>query len=90
MSKTAQRELMNGDSVILPHDYLAEVFFFEYGVVVIWNMAVEDEERFLNELAAFELEKLRPDDVEREDFHWYLANYSRICKSSVTIQASFP
>lgn len=48
-----------------------EVFLFEYGVVVIWGMTLQQETRFLKEIAKFELEKLAPDDVEVEYFNFY-------------------
>ncbi|PSR94425.1 hypothetical protein BD289DRAFT_459317 [Coniella lustricola] len=48
-----------------------EVFLFEYGVVVIWGMTLQQETRFLKEISKFELEKLGPDDVEVEYFNFY-------------------
>lgn len=48
-----------------------EVFLFDYGVVVIWGMTLQQEQRFLKEMAKFELEKLSPDDVEVEMFNFY-------------------
>lgn len=48
-----------------------EVFLFNYGVVVIWGMTVQQEERFLKEIAKFETEKLGKDDVQTENFNFY-------------------
>ena len=48
-----------------------EVFFFDYGVVVIWGMSLAQEQRFLKETAKFLDEKLEPDDVETECFNFY-------------------
>ncbi|CAK7214162.1 sporulation protein rmd1 [Sporothrix bragantina] len=48
-----------------------ELFLFDYGVVVIWGMTEVQEQRFLKELAKFELEKLAPDDMEAEFFNFY-------------------
>ncbi|KAL2271438.1 hypothetical protein VTJ83DRAFT_809 [Remersonia thermophila] len=48
-----------------------EVFLFDYGVVVIWGMTASQEQRFLKEIAKFEVEKLGPDDVETELFNFY-------------------
>ncbi|KAL2024629.1 hypothetical protein VTK56DRAFT_6830 [Thermocarpiscus australiensis] len=48
-----------------------EVFLFDYGVVVIWGMTAVQEQRFLKEIAKFEVEKLAPDDVETEKFNFY-------------------
>lgn len=48
-----------------------EVFLYEYGVVVIWGMTLQQETRFLKEISKFELEKLVADDVEVEYFNFY-------------------
>ena len=48
-----------------------EVFLFEYGTVVIWGMTLQQEERFLKDIARFENEKLGPDDVQTENFNFY-------------------
>ncbi|KAF4553362.1 Sad1-interacting factor 2-like protein [Elsinoe fawcettii] len=51
--------------------HIPEIFLFEYGVVVIWGMTVKEEQRFLKELAKFEVEKLSKDDVQTENFNFY-------------------
>ncbi|KAI1334161.1 sporulation protein RMD1 [Xylariaceae sp. FL0016] len=48
-----------------------EVFLFDYGVVVIWGMSPAHEQRFLKDIAKFEIEKLDSDDVETECFNFY-------------------
>ena len=48
-----------------------EIFLFEYGTLVIWGMTLQDEKRFLKEIAKFEVEKLGKDDVETEEFNFY-------------------
>lgn len=48
-----------------------EVFLFDYGTVVIWGMTMQQEHRFLKEIAKFEVEKLEKDDVQTEDFNFY-------------------
>ncbi|KXJ94677.1 hypothetical protein Micbo1qcDRAFT_173460 [Microdochium bolleyi] len=48
-----------------------EVFIFDYGVVVIWGMTLAHEQRFLKDIAKFELDKLEADDVETECFNFY-------------------
>jgi uncharacterized Rmd1/YagE family protein len=42
-----------------PRAIVSEVFLFEYGVTVIWGMTESEEERFLKEIAKFEIESLR-------------------------------
>jgi len=51
--------------------HVPEVFCFEYGVVVIWGMSVQHEQKFLKELAKFETEKLSKDDIQQENFNFY-------------------
>ena len=51
--------------------HIPEVFLFEYGVVVIWGMALKEEQRFLKEIAKFEQEKLGKDDIQTEEFNFY-------------------
>lgn len=48
-----------------------EVFLFEYGTVVIWGMTVQEEKRFLKEIAKFEIDKLGKDEIETEEFNFY-------------------
>ena len=51
--------------------HIPEVYLFEYGVVVIWGMTIKDEQRFLKDIAKFEVEKLAKDDVQTENFNFY-------------------
>lgn len=53
-----------------------EVFFFDYGVTVFWNMTVEQEAWILADLAQFEVKRLLPDDMQIEEFHFEYAGYS--------------
>ncbi|KAI9702442.1 MAG: hypothetical protein M1836_000922 [Candelina mexicana] len=48
-----------------------EVFLFNYGTVVIWGMSLQQEKKFLKEIAKFESEKLAQDDVQTENFNFY-------------------
>ncbi|KAF2751380.1 sporulation protein-like protein RMD1 [Sporormia fimetaria CBS 119925] len=48
-----------------------EVFLFEYGTVVIWGMSIQEEKRFLKEIARFEVDKLGKDAIETEEFNFY-------------------
>jgi uncharacterized Rmd1/YagE family protein len=51
--------------------HIPEVFLFSYGTVVMWGMTLQQEHRFLKEIAPFEVEKLAKDDVQTEDFNFY-------------------
>jgi len=70
----------SSEALIMPHNdtpdfdttvHVPEVFCFEYGVVVIWGMSVQHEQKFLKELAKFETEKLSKDDIQQENFNFY-------------------
>jgi uncharacterized Rmd1/YagE family protein len=65
-----------------------EVFFFEYGVVVLWGMSLAHERRFLKEIAKFEKEKLAPDDVETECFNFYYTReyQARVYNDFITLR----
>ncbi|KAK4114253.1 DUF155-domain-containing protein [Canariomyces notabilis] len=75
-----------GDFDILVHT--PEVFLFDYGVVVIWGMSAAQEQRFLKEIAKFEVEKLAPDDVETEKFNFYYTReyQARIYNDFITLR----
>lgn len=51
--------------------HIPEVFLFEYGVVVLWGLSLQQEQRFLKEIAKFETEKLAKDNVQTENFNFY-------------------
>ena len=53
------------------HVHTPEIFLFDYGTVVIWGMTLAQEERFLKEIAKFELEKLSEDNIQTENFNFY-------------------
>lgn len=65
-----------------------EVFLFDYGVVVIWGMSLQHEQRFLKEIAKFESEKLARDDVETECFNFYYTReyQARIYNDFITLR----
>ncbi|KAI8625223.1 hypothetical protein F5Y19DRAFT_467186 [Xylariaceae sp. FL1651] len=65
-----------------------EVFLFDYGVVVIWGMTPAHEQRFLKDIAKFEIEKLDPDDVETECFNFYYTReyQARIYNDFITLR----
>lgn len=67
---------------------MSEVFLFDYGVVVIWGMNVDEEKRFLKEIARFENEKLSDDDVQVENFNYYITKsyQPRIYNDFITLR----
>lgn len=67
-------------------DVVPELFIMDYGTIVIWGMTHQEENRFLRELRRFEVERLASEDVESEDLHWYLADYSRIYNDVITLR----
>ena len=66
----------------------SDVFLFQYGVVVIWGMSVDEEKRFLRDIAKFETEKLGEDDVQVENFNFYVTSsyQPRIYNDFITLK----
>lgn len=50
---------------------VGEIFFFDYGVTVIWGLEEDDEERILREIIPFEVNKLAADDIELETLKFF-------------------
>ncbi|KAF9347311.1 hypothetical protein BGX34_003249 [Mortierella sp. NVP85] len=66
-----------------------EVFFYDYGVTVFWNMTEEQEAWILNDISQFEVKRLAPDDVQTEEFHFEYAGYAaspRIYNDMITLR----
>ncbi|RIA85027.1 hypothetical protein C1645_392605 [Glomus cerebriforme] len=57
---------------VTPLSNLGEVFYFDYGVIVIWNFTEEQELLLLNDIAGsgVAVRPLRKDDIEVETFHF--------------------
>lgn len=77
-------DLLDFDTAV----HTPEVFLFNYGVVVIWGMTAAQEQKFLKEIAKFEVEKLGPDDVETEKFNFYYTQeyQARIYNDFITLR----
>lgn len=65
----------------------SDVFLFEYGVVVFWGFTEEEEKRFLKEIAKFEKEKLADEDIQVEEFNYYI---TQSYQPRVSIQCKRP
>ena len=81
----------------LPHDGLAkriapngDLVFFDYGVVVMWGLTEEEEQRVLSLLQKYETKKLSPKDVETEElhFHYNINSQPRIYNDVITLRGS--
>lgn len=66
----------------------SDAYLFEYGVVVLWGFSESDEKRFLKELARFESEKLSDEDVQVEEFNYYVTKsyQPRIYNDFITLR----
>lgn len=60
----------NDDSVST-YVHIPEIFIFDYGTVVIWGMTVQQETRFLSDMAKFIEAPLPPESVQTENFNFY-------------------
>lgn len=87
-ARHTERQHQSHDVNFDTHVHTPEVFLFDYGVVVIWGMSPAHEQRFLKDIAKFELERLDPDDVETECFNFYYTNeyQPRIYNDFITLR----
>lgn len=65
-----------------------EVFIFDYGVVVIWGMSLDQERRFLDEIQKYAVDKLEKEDREEECFNFYytVEYQARIYNDFITLR----
>lgn len=66
----------------------SDVFIFEYGVVILWGLTINEELAFLEDLARFESEKLSHEDIQIEEFNYYITTsyQPRIYNDFITIR----
>lgn len=65
-----------------------DIFIFEYGVVIMWCYTRKEELAFLEDLARFESEKLSSEDVQVEEFNYYITTsyQPRIYNDFITLR----
>ncbi|QWU90268.1 hypothetical protein CA3LBN_004629 [Candidozyma haemuli] len=65
-----------------------DIFIFEYGVVIMWCYTRKEEIAFLEDLARFESEKLSSEDVQVEEFNYYITTsyQPRIYNDFITLR----
>lgn len=65
-----------------------DLFIFEYGVIVMWGFTKREERNFLYDLAKFENEKLADEDVQKEEFNYYITQsyQPRIYNDFITLR----
>lgn len=65
-----------------------DVFIFEYGVVIMWGYTLKEEQAFLEDLAKFESEKLSAEDIQIEEFNYYITTsyQPRIYNDFITLR----
>lgn len=65
-----------------------DIFIFEYGVVIMWGYTPKEEAAFLEDLAKFESEKLSGEDIQIEEFNYYITKsyQPRIYNDFITIR----
>lgn len=69
-------------------DKQPDLFIFEYGVVVMWGFTEREEKAFLNDIERFEKEKLAEEDVQVEEFNYYVTQsyQPRIYNDFITLR----
>lgn len=65
-----------------------DVFIFEYGVIVLWGFKQHEEQRFLKYISQFENEKLADENVQIEEFNYYITKsyQPRIYNDFITLR----
>ncbi|CCK72510.1 Rmd1p KNAG_0K01490 [Huiozyma naganishii CBS 8797] len=69
-------------------DKQPDLFVFEYGVVVMWGFTEREEKAFLSDIDRFEKEKLADEDVQVEEFNYYVTQsyQPRIYNDFITLR----
>ncbi|CDO94853.1 unnamed protein product [Kluyveromyces dobzhanskii CBS 2104] len=69
-------------------DKQPDLFIFEYGVIVMWGFTEREEKAFLRDLERFEKEKLAEEDVQVEQFNYYITHsyQPRIYNDFITLR----
>ncbi|CEP63952.1 Rmd1p LALA0_S09e06194g [Lachancea lanzarotensis] len=69
-------------------DKQPDLFIFEYGVIVMWGFTEREEKAFLNDIEKFEKEKLAEEDVQIEEFNYYITQsyQPRIYNDFITLR----
>ncbi|SCU90749.1 LADA_0F06216g1_1 [Lachancea dasiensis] len=69
-------------------DKQPDLFIFEYGVIVMWGFTEREEKAFLNDVERFEKEKLAEEDVQIEEFNYYITTsyQPRIYNDFITLR----
>ncbi|EER33377.1 sporulation protein RMD1 [Candida tropicalis MYA-3404] len=65
-----------------------DIFVFEFGVVIMWGYTLKEEAAFLDDLERFENEKLSEEDIQIEEFNYYITKsyQPRIYNDFITLR----
>lgn len=65
-----------------------DLFIFDYGVIIMWGYTIKEEQAFLDDLAKFETEKLSSEDIQIEEFNYYITKsyQPRIYNDFITLR----
>lgn len=66
----------------------SDVFIFDYGVIIMWGFSPKEEAAFLVDVARFETEKLAAEDIQIEEFNYYITQsyQPRIYNDFITLR----
>lgn len=64
------------------------LFIFEYGVIVMWGFTEREEKSLLQDIEKFEKEKLAQEDIQIEEFNYYITQsyQPRIYNDFITLR----
>ena len=69
---------------------VGELFFFDYGVVVMWGFTVQEESQILNMITKFQEEPLPQDQIQTESFHFHYSSTPLIYNDIITLKNPNP
>ncbi|CCH57819.1 hypothetical protein TBLA_0A00170 [Henningerozyma blattae CBS 6284] len=69
-------------------DKQPDLFIFEYGVIVMWGFIEREEQALLADIERFEREKLAEEDIQIEEFNYYVTQsyQPRIYNDFITLR----
>ena len=73
--------------------FRSEVFFFDYGVMVLWNFSEDEEQKFVQMIHRFCVDPIPLEDIEVDELHFQYDLHSqkpRIYNDIITLKGSNP
>lgn len=68
---------------------VGQIFFFDYGVTVIWGLSEADEQFILREIVPFEIDKTPVNQMQIESFQFYhcFDSHAKVCNDIISLRS---